>query len=77
MNEYHFYDILSGFTGRPWSGLRTRKANISLYDANSDYLKKLIKTYPLQGDGLAYMRKHFLACSMFEIENELWQNIYD
>jgi len=23
VNEYHFYDILSGFTGRPWSGLRT------------------------------------------------------
>ena len=22
MNEYHFYDILSGFTCRPWSGLR-------------------------------------------------------
>lgn len=28
----------------------TRKANISLYDVSSDYLKKLIKTYPLHGD---------------------------
>ena len=50
---------------------------MSLYDVNSEYLKKLIKTYPLQGEDLAYMRKHFLATSMFEVEDVLWQNLYD
>lgn len=55
----------------------TRKANVSLYNVNNEYLKTLIKTYPLQGEGLAYMRQHFLATSMFEIEDTLWQNLYD
>lgn len=55
----------------------TRKANVSWYNVNNEYLKRLIKTYPLQGEDLAYMRQHFLATSMFEIEDTLWQNLYD
>ena len=41
------------------------------------YVMKLIKTYPLQGEDLAYMRKHFLATSIFESEDALLQNLYD
>lgn len=55
----------------------TRKANVSLYNQNNDYLKVLIKTYPLQGEDLKYMQEHFLAMSMFEIEDELWFNVYN
>lgn len=55
----------------------TRQSNVSLYNVNNEYLMKLIKTYPLQGEDLAYMRKHFLATSMFEVEYALWQNLYD
>lgn len=55
----------------------TRKANVYLYDVNSEYLKTLVKTYPLQGEELEYMRKHFLATSILGVEDTLWQNLYD
>ncbi len=55
----------------------TRQSNVSLYNVNNEYVMKLIKTYPLQGEDLAYMRKHFLATSIFESEDALLQNLYD
>lgn len=55
----------------------TRPANVSLYNINNDYLKSLIKIYPLQGEQLEYMRNHFLAASFFEMEDQLWLNLYD
>jgi len=55
----------------------TRSANVSLYNINNEYLKSLIKTYPLQGEQLEYMKNHFLAASFFETEDQLWLNLYD
>ena len=55
----------------------TRPANISLYDINNEYLQSLIKIYPLHGEQLVYMRQHFIAASFFEMEDQLWRNLYD
>lgn len=53
-----------------------RKSNVSLYNVNNEHLKKLINTYPLNGDDLGYMRKHFLAYSPFGLEDSVWRDMY-
>ena len=85
VENFHLYykekdrtkEAMSAFIRAFRERLCTRKANVSLYDINNEYIKKLIITYPLQGDDLSYMRKHFLAMSIFDMEDDLWMNLYD
>ena len=64
MNEYHFYDILSGFTGRPWSGLRSftdEAVKMTVpsvkWQVFTDDLKKLVLIAPLRGANVVQKTK--------------------
>ena len=72
MNEYLFNGILNGFTGRPWSGLRTLAV---LPEADID-----IQTSPVNTDADAILVPHNTArisvtISLAEVEIEVTNQV--